>query len=132
VAAGGGGAEVPAGYKALELKVFVDRAGKGKTHNWQLNTVLTGRLLQHMAVHDTGCRLQDAWAQEAYKLSYRRRALLAVGTQFLLFSKTTDHSMFWPVLLCRLFYLGHTQVQGAAGQAGSLCAHRDIPTANCH
>jgi hypothetical protein len=66
VAAGlGGGAEVPAGYEALEPKVFEDRAGKSKTRNWQLSIVLSGRLLEHVAEHGQGCccKLQDAWCR---------------------------------------------------------------------
>lgn len=45
VLAGAGSAEVPAGFEAIEPKVFEDKAGKAKTHNWQLSIVLTGRVL---------------------------------------------------------------------------------------
>jgi hypothetical protein len=76
VAAGGGGDEVPAGYEEVEPKVFEERAGYCKTRNWQLSIVLTGRLLQHMAMHRPGCCLQDAWAQEAFKQRLVLRCLL--------------------------------------------------------
>lgn len=66
VAAGGGGAEVPAGYEEIEPKVFEDRAGKSKTHNWQLSIVLTGRLLMQRIRH---CMAQDA----ACKMRGQRR-----------------------------------------------------------
>jgi hypothetical protein len=86
VAAGGGGVEVPAGYEALEPKAFEERAGKANSRNWQLSILLTGRLLEHVAEHGPGCccRLQDAWAQGACKLSKQRRALLAVTVSFCL------------------------------------------------
>lgn len=72
VAAGGGGTKVPAGFDEVDPKVFEERAGKASTHNWQLSIVLTGGLLQPlhgMAVHYPGCRLQDAWTQEAFELT---------------------------------------------------------------
>jgi hypothetical protein len=69
VAAGGGGCEVPAGFESVDPKVFEERAGKGRTRNWQLSIVLSGGLLQHVAVHGPQCCLQDAWVQEASSLA---------------------------------------------------------------